>query len=208
MTDQHEDCLERAFRARHQALRNALYHIARRGWLDGWNRFFNLLVILGGTSAAADLTRGNPKASLVLGGVITLIGALQLVFDFGGRARAHETLQRRYYNLAADIQSKLIPMEQDCASWEAEMSRIAADEPPTLRALDAVADNQATAALLGSNRPRLKITAFQNFTRQIFTHNAGIFPPDPNWLAFDTELTRPDNPARQELPTASDEGKA
>jgi|HubBroStandDraft_6_1064221.scaffolds.fasta_scaffold470535_2 predicted 2-oxoglutarate/Fe(II)-dependent dioxygenase YbiX len=28
-----------------------------------------------------------------------IIGALQLVFDFGGRARIHEVLQRRYFEL-------------------------------------------------------------------------------------------------------------
>ncbi len=190
--NEEEDCLDRAFRARHQALRNALYHLARRGWLDGWNRLFNLLVIIGGTSAAADLTRGNSQAYLLLGGAIALIGALQLVFDFGGRARAHETLQRRYYSLVADIQSRIVPTVQDCADWEAEMSRVAADEPPTLRALDAVADNQATAALLGSSRPRLQVTRFENLTRQILSHNASVFPVDPEWTASEVELTRPD----------------
>jgi hypothetical protein len=181
MDEPTEDFDDAIFALKHKALRNALYHVARRRWLDGWSRVFNLIIILGGTGTAADLTRGHSEAALWLGGTIALVGALQLVFDFTGRARLHEILQRRYYSLMADVEYELNPTKQKCANWGAEITRAAADEPPTMRALDAIADNQATAALLGSKRPRQIVSPWESFTRQLLPHNAGVFPIDPRW---------------------------
>ncbi len=163
---------------RHMALRNALYHVARRRWLDGWSRFFNLLTILAGTGIAADLTKGNGQAALVLGGLVTISGALQLVYDFTGRARLHEILQRRYFTLMADIECAASPTGDQCRIWRSEFSRASADEPPTMRALDSIAHNQATFALIGGTEPYLKVNWWQSLTRHILPHNAGLFPPN------------------------------
>lgn len=169
------------------ALRNAQYHAARRRFLDAVSKLFNFVIILAGTGTAAQLSEGRPDVSIFLGGAIAGLGAAQLVFDFTGRARAHEILQRRYFSLLADIEETLDPDEQQCARWKSEFSRAAADEPPVLRALDAISDNQATAALLGASKPRLKVTFWQSITRQIFAHNAGTFPVSESWSKTDQE---------------------
>jgi len=169
------------------ALRNALYHEARYRFLDGVNRCFNFMVILGGTGTAAQLAGNHPNVAILLGGSVAAIGALQLVFDYAGRAYRHDTLKRRYYDLLADIDCELSPTHESCTQWKANISRISADEPPTKRALDAVADNQATSALLGGDRPRMKITMWQSLTRQLFAHNSGAFPIDPEWCPRDTD---------------------
>lgn len=172
------DLDDEIFQIKHMALRNALYHVARRRFLDGINRFCNLLVILGGTAVVAEMARGAPAYSLLVGCTVTTIGALQLVFDYSGRARQHEILQRRYFNLMADVECVEAPSGEQCVRWRSEFSRAAADEPPTLRALDAIADNQATFALIGGDKPRLKITRWQSLTRHIWAHNSGAFPLD------------------------------
>jgi hypothetical protein len=176
-----DDLEDEVFRLRHKALRNALYHSARYRFLDGVNRWFNFMVILTGTGAAAKIVDASTLAALALGGSIAAIGALQLVFDYAGRALRHEALQRRYYEMLADIDCLTSPTLQDCAKWKGDISRIAADEPPTMRALDAIADNQATSALMGGNRPRMKITRWQSVTRQFLAHNSGAFPIDEKW---------------------------
>ena len=181
------DCCEAVFGLRHMALRNALYHEARYRFLDGINRWFNFMVIVGGTGTAAQLAKNHPDAAVWLGGSVAVIGALQLVFDCAGRAYRHDTLQRRYYELLAEIDCELSPTSEVCARWKADISRISADEPPTKRALDAVADNQATNALIGGDRPRLKITKWQSLTRQLFAHNSGAFPVDPGWRKRDID---------------------
>jgi hypothetical protein len=165
----------------HQALRGTLYHAARTRWLDGRNRIFSLIIILAGTATATDLTRGNDRAVLWLGVTIALVGALQLVCDFNGRARLHEMLQHRYRNLLTDIERDIDPTRQKCTEWTSEITRTAADEPETMRALYAIADNQATAATLGSTRPRLIVSPWRSLTRQLLPHNSSVFAIDPSW---------------------------
>lgn len=171
---------DRVFASRHIALRNALYHTARRRWLDGWGRFLNLLIIVAGTSAATDMLGYIPGSTPFMALFVAFVGAAQLVYDFSGRGRTHELLQRRYYLIYAEISECTSPTMEDCAKWEAEFARAAADEPPTMRALDAIADNQATNTLLGGEK-RLDVTGWQSITRQILAHNSADFTERKEW---------------------------
>ena len=170
-----EDWDNRAYQAKHGALRNALYHTARRRWLEGWSRFLNLLIIIAGTSAASDMFGYLPNITKPTAFAVAVIGALQLVYDFSGRARTHEILQKRYFDLIADIEECITFNEKLCKKWDAEMMRIAGDEPPIMRALDVIADNQATQAMSGEAN-RIEISLWQSATRHLIAHNAGKFP--------------------------------
>jgi hypothetical protein len=133
---------------RFNVLRNALYHTSRRLTLDRWNRWFNFLVILLGAEAVTKfLTIFDIYiASSAIGALVATVGAAQLVFDFGGRARDHQNLQRDYYHLLAEIEADPVADEIKVANWVAQMTRISGDEPPVLRALDAKAYNDAIGA--------------------------------------------------------------
>ena len=128
---------------RFNTLRNALYHTARRGYFERWNRIFNFLVLILGASAIGNVFAVVGIPLEWVGAAIAVIAALQLVLDFGRQARDHQTLQREYYHLLADIEGTLESGPEHCAEWYSRMIRITADEPPTLRALDAKAYNDA-----------------------------------------------------------------
>lgn len=132
-------------RVRLHVLRNALYHTSRRMTFDRWNRWCSFFVILLGATAVSNL--GNwlhwSWLSMVASFLTAAVGALQLVFDFGSKARDHQLLQKAYYHLAADIAEVTIATPEQVSIWDARMTRIAGDEPPTLRALDAKAYNDA-----------------------------------------------------------------
>lgn len=132
---------------RFNALRNALYHTARRRVFERWNRVFNFGVILLGTAAAADVLQKINIDQLWVGAAVAVVGAAQLVFDFGRSARDHQALQRDYYRLLSDIELQVDPSIDQCNKWQSEMIRITADEPPTLRAIDAKAYNDAIDAI-------------------------------------------------------------
>lgn len=132
---------------RFNVLRNALYHTARRHAFERWHRFATFVIILLGASATSSLFGEWGFNAAYAGFAIALIGAAQIVFDFGGRARDHQMLQRDYYNLLADIEAKPDATAKDNARWFADMVRIAGNEPPTLRAVDAKAYNDALDAL-------------------------------------------------------------
>lgn len=128
---------------RFNALRNALYHTARRRSLERLNRLFNFLIVLLGTAAASSIAEIYEIPPYIIGLTVAAVGSLQLVYDFGRQARDHQTLQRDYYALLASIESKPNAGEEICAEWQSTMIKITADEPPVLRALDAKAYNDA-----------------------------------------------------------------
>ena len=82
------------------------------------------------------------------------LGALQLVFDFNGRARLHEGLQRKYYDLLADIDGVLEPSDDQIVKWQSTLNKIYSDEPPPMRALDAIAYNAPCRNLGHDTQPK------------------------------------------------------
>lgn len=129
------------------ALRNALYHTDRRKSLEWWNRAFNFAVVVLGAAAVGDVLTRFGITQSTTGVAIAVVAAAQLVFDFGRQARDHQGLQRDYYNVLSEIEECIAPDDQKCASWRARMTKIAGEEPPVLRALDAKAYNAALDAL-------------------------------------------------------------
>src|SRR5215203_3370112 len=141
---------------RFDAMRNAIYHTARRQYLDSLNRWLNFVIIVAGTAAAGDLGKQFGVEAAYLAGLTALAGTLQLVFDFSGRARTHEFLQRRYYELIAAISEPR--GEEQIPRWEAELNRLYSEEPPPMRALDAIAYNAACDSLGFGHGKRVKVT--------------------------------------------------
>lgn len=123
---------------RFDALRNAIYHSSRRRFFELLTRSLSFLVVVSGTVAVSGLL--NPKW---LAAAAAVIGASQLVFDFSGRARVHEMLQRKYYDLIAQMDGVQNPTDSQIGEWQAALNRIYVDEPPPMRALDAIAYNAA-----------------------------------------------------------------
>jgi hypothetical protein len=128
---------------RFNVLRNALYHSSRRRHFERLSRSFTFTTVMLGTAAASNGLLRIGISGAEIGVVVAAIGALQLVFDFGRSARDHQALQRDYYALLADIEERSEATDTDCAAWQARMIRITGDEPPTLRAVDAKAYNDA-----------------------------------------------------------------
>jgi hypothetical protein len=129
------------------ALRNALYHTARRRTFESWARWLNFFVVLLGAATISDLLTPYGIRTVHLGAATAVIGALQLTFDFGGRARVHQVLQRDFYKALADFQAIEEPAAADIAAAKAALSVTMADEPPVMRAIDTKAYNDALAAM-------------------------------------------------------------
>lgn len=158
------------FDVKFQALRNALYHKARQRRLDGWARAANLVTILLGSAAAAKAFGLGPAISeVVIGFFVAAVGAFQLVYDWSGRARTHDFLQRRYYEVLAKIEeSSNDPDPLFPVKMSAELMRIYADEPPTLRALDSIAYNEALDGVGSDKMDRLVISPWQSLWKHTY----------------------------------------
>ena len=151
------------------ALRNALYHTAQRRLFENRARWLNFLVVALGAAAVSDALKPIGITPLHLGGFTALIGALQLTFDFSGRARTHELLQRDYYEALAKFQAILEPDPVQIAAANAGLTVIMADEPPTMKAKDARAYNDAIDATgLFPKGERLHVPLWHRIFKNIF----------------------------------------
>jgi hypothetical protein len=91
------------------ALRNAIYHSSRRRFFELLNRSLSFLVIVSGTAAVANLEVLEPRWWAALAAIVA---ALQLVFDINVRARTHELLQRRYFDLMLKLMRRVTPRKK------------------------------------------------------------------------------------------------
>jgi alkylation response protein AidB-like acyl-CoA dehydrogenase len=161
--------------ARFDALRNAIYHSSRRGFFETVNRMLNFFIIGGGTAAVADIGDSWGIDPAWFAAVAALGGVLQLVFDFGGRARTHEFLQRRFYELAAEIAESQAPTEDQIRAWDGDLNRLYAEEPPPMRALDAIAYNAAVDALGRGADKRIPLRWWHSLLRHFWPFNEKAF---------------------------------
>lgn len=161
------------------ALRNALYHAERRSVLDFRNRVLSLLTIVLGTGVVSKIgDKIGISSGLELGTIVA--ATLQLVFDFGGQARTHEFLQRRYYEFLAEIEDKNFDTDEDKLKLSAKLFLICSEEPVTMRALDAIAYNQAVDATVYDSAQRkaqrLRVSWWQRALRNWCTFQNVDFP--------------------------------
>jgi hypothetical protein len=163
------------------ALRNALYHTERRSVLDFRNRCLSFLVIILGTGVVSKFgDKFGISTYLELGTIIA--ATMQLVFDFGGQARTHDSLQRRYYEFLSEIEDKNLGSDEDKLKLSAKLSLICSEEPMTMRALDAVAYNQVIDATVYDSTDRkaqhLAIKWWQRWLRHWCAFQNVDFAPD------------------------------
>jgi hypothetical protein len=161
------------------ALRNALYHTERRSALDFRNRILSLVTIVLGTGVASKIGDKIGISSWLEVGTV-LAATLQLVFDFGGQARNHDFLQRRYYEFLAEIEGKSLDTDEEKLKLSAKLLLICSEEPVTMRALDAIAYNQAIDATVYDSAERkaqrLKVNWLQRLLRNWYAFQDVDFP--------------------------------
>jgi hypothetical protein len=167
---------------RFHVVRNIIYHSARRRALETVNRVMTFIVILLGTATASGAMKifgaGPEVNALVLGGLVTVLASLQLVYGFAVRAKDHEILQRDYYRLLAELDRKTQPDEETIANWRGRLAEIGSAEPPVMRALDAVSHNEAAQAMYGNDVPLLKVGPLQALLKNVFSFSGAVYPEE------------------------------
>jgi hypothetical protein len=157
---------------RFDLLRNALYHTARGQFFDWCMRALNFLVIVLGATAISDWV---PNAKLLAGGA-ALAGAIQLVADFSGLARLHGYLQRRCYELLSELETETEPTEKKIAAIRGKLTALYGEEPPPMRALDAIAYNAACDSV-GKSDGRVRVAWWQWILSNFWPFNGTEFVP-------------------------------
>ena len=173
---------------RFDALRNAIYHTERRNFLDLLNRLLNFLVILLGAGVAAKAATHLSFGEYWLELGVVAFATAQLVFDFGGKARTHEFLQKRYYEMLSEMDTEGASSEEAKRKWSARLLTIAADEPLPMRALDALAYNKAVDAVTEDPQEafacRLHIPWCHRRLRHFWAFQSAQYLPNASYLGM------------------------
>ena len=152
----------------------AIYHGARMHFLDRLHRWMMFIVIAAGAATVAAVSRPFGIAPEWFALVSTLIGAANIAFSFSIRARDHDYIRRRYYELLARLvegrADPTTPIRVHC-----DMLRVTASEPPPLRALDAIAYNAALDGLGRDTAHRIPIRWYESLFRHIYPFNGTNF---------------------------------
>ena len=166
---------------RFDALRNAIYHTERKTFLDLVSRSLNFWVVVLGAGVAANIAGQFKIDERWLEFGVVLVATAQLVFDFGSRARTHEFLQKRYYEMLTEMETEDMEAEAVKKKWSAKLLTIAADEPVPMRALDALAYNKAVDALISditeAQKCRLHVWWWQRRLRHYIAFQGVQFLP-------------------------------
>ena len=93
---------------------SSLYHRKRERFFDLLDRWFKFATVVLGAASIARVLDLNPISRDVILAVITMCGALSLVFSFSERARRHSDFAKDYGSLESDIVAK---GEIDCVLW-------------------------------------------------------------------------------------------
>jgi hypothetical protein len=163
---------------RFDLMRNAIYHSARSRFLDMCNRIFVFLAIIFGTTAAADLGSSLHLSATLLSAAAAISATISLVGDFAVSARTHAYLQRRCYEMLSeverigDVSDTLPPKINDIRG---QLTTLYGEEPPPMRALDAIAYNAACDSLL-DGKGRLLVNWRQSMFRHLYPFNGTDFP--------------------------------
>lgn len=130
---------------RFDVLRNAAYHGARQAWFGGLHRATMFVTALAGTAAVGAALANNSRMALLPGLVTAVAAMLDLVFRWSERAAVHARLRERVFNLLADVE-EADGTPEALRRAAAAMTRLYGEEPVTMCAVDALAQNAAKAA--------------------------------------------------------------
>jgi hypothetical protein len=171
---------------RFNALRNSIYHTARKEFYDRLNRILNFLVIILGAGVAGKAFHLFHIDELWLEMGVLVCASLQLTFDFGYKARTHELLQRKYGETLAEIE--LDTAGEDVAKWNAKLQTIASDEPMPMRALDALAYNAAIDSIISDeakrNDSRLRVPILHRLLKNVVSRSGYAYQPQKDAISF------------------------
>ena len=114
--------------------------------------------------------------SIIIMLIPTTVGAISVVWNLTGRARDHEILARRFYQIAKSINVEEADPER-IENWRIEILGASQEEPAVFYALNAECYNAATRALGYGDDKLRKISRWRYHLRNWVPFSAGDFPP-------------------------------
>ncbi|MCZ8315105.1 hypothetical protein [Phreatobacter sp.] len=171
------------------------YHSERVAHYERLDRWVAFLSIFLGSAAIANLAGWFNHLSgyqFVLAGLIAVMNAAKLVFEFSRNAQIHRDMHREMTALCIEIYKNNTPSDDNIRSWEASMIDINARMYKIFWAAEAHAYNQTVVEFYENFAPPIKISGYKFKFRNLLTFSNDNFVAD--WSLADKHL-RPTYPA-------------
>jgi hypothetical protein len=152
-----------------ELLRQAFYHSDELWFFLFVERLTKFLSAMAGTAVVGMAFASHPIFAILIGGTITVLQTIGLVFGISNRAVLHENKRQRYFYLLAELESKPVSAEA-IYRIQSEMMRTWGEEPSTKWAVEVMARNSAMAAMKGSlaNGDFIPIRTWEKCVRFVF----------------------------------------
>ena len=156
-------------------LMNGYYHADRHAFFAGLDRASKFTVFMLSASIASKACEMMKIDPALIDIALVTVASLHLVGEFGGKAKDHEFLSRRYFDLLA---------ETDEDKVTEALVQLSSEEAPTMRAALAAAYNRALDSVAyedgGGVNGRRRIAAWRWALRHFISFNGAEFPLTPN----------------------------
>lgn len=158
--------------------RSARYHLRRRRFFELWHATTNFIGIVSGSAAVVAVVKDFPMLAALLGVLVAVASAFDLVIGTAETARKHSDLAARFILLEKEIVLAGDPTEANLRAHTAKRLEIEADEPPTLRTLDRLCHNDLCRAMGEPPESFKRIPWYQRRLAQLISFE----PPYPKTL--------------------------
>lgn len=130
----------------HRAYVTFRYHRRRQRFFDLLDKGTKSLTVALGASLIGDTLK---RFAPLVASAISLLGLLALVFGYSDKKQAHKELAEMAMQIVASIEkTPASKLNVDVLSeWSAEMARLNAKEPPTLKTLVTICEHEQSTAV-------------------------------------------------------------
>ncbi|WP_152535354.1 hypothetical protein [Bradyrhizobium sp. Ai1a-2] len=144
------------------------YHAKMQAFYDWCYNLTRAATALTGTASFFVLLAQGTEIAKYLTAIVATAAALDSVFRFNRKARAHEALTRRFTDLSSKI-AAWEPIPANLKKARAERLRIEKDEPPVRRLIDLQAQNEEARSRDLSSEHMVPLTWAQRSFGYVFT---------------------------------------
>jgi len=151
---------------------STLYHQKREHYFARADLLCTLLITISAASAVAALLKQVAVVDLAVSVATAILAVVQLVLNFGARAREHGKLAVDYRRLRAEAErAGLRWTEEQCSDFSARALEIEADEPPPLGALVVYCQNELAVAMKQPDK-RFPLRPYERWFMQLWNFDA------------------------------------
>lgn len=151
--------------------RNVKYHEDRYAHYERLNRWSNFFVVVFGSVGIGSGLASWALVAAAVAAATTVLGAMQLVFDIGNKARTHQELRKSMVRLMARAEQQ----DADAERINVEMIELYADEPEIYHAVNMLAYNAAQRAFGRPDDTLIRVTPWQSAMRHILRFDPADF---------------------------------